>query len=205
MKRSVLMGIVIVLLFGVSVWMVLKYNKNTRTSSARSGVQDGQAGGDPSAMRERRDQFRTEHESTFRLTRLVENIGRLDTEGKHPLTKQQAKDTLAILTPLRTQEKLTQDDAKETIRALQKVLTIDQRTEISQMPEQRWGGGGQGGPGGPGGARPGGGNVSPGGQRPSFDPAAMKNFNPLNPSSGMGGRGAAHMDNFFQTLEAKAK
>ena len=191
MQRTILMGVVIVLLLGVSIWLVFNKNGSTPAPGGQE-TQRGQSGqsGAPGAGRERFMQFREEHRSTFQLTGLVGNIARLEQEGMQPLTAAQAKAMLGILTPLRTQDKLSQDGAKETVRALQKVLTQEQRDEIAKMPEQR--GGGRGGP-----------VVDrPRGERPAFDSPAMKNFNPFNPSTGgpMGGRWEA----FFKQLEAKA-
>lgn len=170
-------------------------------------------------MRERFTQFREEHKFTFQLTGLVGNIARLEREGANKLTAQQAKEILGIMQPLRSKEKLTQDDAKDTIRGLQRILTTAQRDEIAKMPEMRRGSGpggpggagprGQGGSGAPGGSggpgRPGGGNRQRG-ERPRFDPAAMKNFNPFNSSSTgpTGARGAARWDTLMKELEKKA-
>jgi hypothetical protein len=158
----------------------------------------GAAGGGPAAMK----QFREDHKYTFQLVRLLNNISRLDKDGKYPLSKTQAKSLLDILLPLRTQGQMTQDDAKDTIKTVQIVLTIDQRTTIGEMPQRQPGAGG-GAPGGPGGA---GFQGGPGGApRAQFDPVAMKDFNPLNPKTVMPGRNnGKRMDDFFAALQAKA-
>jgi len=226
MNKSVILGIVIVLVVGAAAWILAgKKGQNAAAPTSQTTQANpaaGTGGGNPSAFREQMTQFREEHKYTFQLTRLVGNIGRLEQEGKNKLTPAQAKQLLGILQPLRTQPKLTQDDAKEAIRSLQAALTMDQRTEIGQMPERRFGGGNRGGQGGPGGQGMGGAGGQgggaprgqggqnggrPGGQRPQFDPAAMKDFNPFNAQSGgMGGpRAAARYDEFFKALEAKAK
>lgn len=174
-------------------------------------------------------QFRENHKYTFQLMRLVGNIGRLEREGKNPLTADQAKQILGVLTPLRSQKTLTQDDAKTAIRDVQKVLTEEQRNEIAAFPERGPGGGpggsggGQGGPGGsggmrgggrpggPGGPPTGGGPGGAGGNRPrgggqGFDPASMQNFNPLynGEDAPMGGRMAERWNKFFEGLQQKA-
>lgn len=152
---------------------------------------------------------------------MVTNIGRLEQDGKQPLSGDQAKQLLAILQPLRAKDKLTQDEAKDTFFAVQKVLTMEQRTAIDALPVLRRGGGRPGGPGvggfggapgaggsaGMGGGRPGAGpGGAGGGQRRQFDPEAMKDFNPFNPANPMGGqRSAGRMAKFFTDLEAKAK
>lgn len=241
MNRSVIFGIIIVVVVGVGVW-ILTGKKGQQTVTPPTG-QTGQTapaagagGGNPSAFREQMTQFREEHKYTFQLTGLVGGIDRMERDGKNKLTAAQAKQILGILQPLRAQPKLTQDQAKETIRALQPILTMDQRTEVGTLSARRGGGGnrgggtggpggsgggfggpgggGQGGPGGgaqggPGSGGPGGPGAQgrSGGNRPPFDPAAMKDFNPFNPQSGgMGGpRAAARWDEFFKTLEATAK
>lgn len=221
MNRSVVIGIVIVLVVGAAAWVLTgKQGKNTLAPApsrltGQASPAAGAGGGNSGAFREQMTKFREEHKYTFQLTRLVGNIGRMEQEGQNKLTAAQAKAMLGILQPLRKQPKLNQDDAKEVIRSLQAVLTMDQRTEINKMPERRSGGGnrggGAGGPGGQGGGAPrgqGGQNGGrPGGQRPQLDPAAMKDFNPFNSQSGgMGGpRAAARYDEFFKALEAKAK
>jgi len=218
MDRSVKIGIVIVLVLGAAVWILT--DKQGQSNNAPNGQTAG--GSNPGDFRERMTQFREQHKFTRQLTMLASNIGRLERDGQHKLTAKQAQQLLAVLQPLRAQPKLTQDEAKETTRALQQVLTMDQRTEIGKMPEQRFDGGnrgaggsggagsagapGMGGPGGSGGGAPRGQGGSRG-DRPRFDPAAMKDFNPFNPQSGgMGGpRAAARWDEFFKALEAKAK
>ena len=142
------------------------------------------------------EEFRKSHQYTFQLSRLVGNIGRLEEDSKTPLTSKQAKAVLAVLTPLRKQPTMDQDQAKAAIRDLQKVLTDDQRSAISTMaPEHRFrSGGGQSG-------------QRPSGQRPRFDLKAMENFNPFNPpkDSPTYERTKKRMDDLFAALEKKAK
>jgi hypothetical protein len=142
------------------------------------------------------EEFRKSHQFTFQLSRLASNIGRLDKETKSPVTPDQAKAILAVLTPLRKQESMDQEGAKAAIRSLQKVLTDDQRNAISTMaPEHRFrsAGGSSGG--------------RPSGERPHFDMKAMENFNPFNPpkDSPMYERSKKRMDDLFAALEKKAK
>ncbi|MGC8861993.1 MAG: hypothetical protein ACP5R5_04360 [Armatimonadota bacterium] len=142
------------------------------------------------------DAFRESHKFTFQLSRLAGNIGRLDKETKFSLEPDQARAILAVLTPLRKQTTLDQDQARSAIKELQKILTDDQRSAISSMaPEHRFRREG-GGPGG-----------SPPGPRPSFDLKAMENFNPFNPpkDSPMYERSKKRWDDLFAALEKKAK
>ena len=92
---------------------------------------------------------------------------------------------LAVLQPLRSQPKLTQDQAKDALRGLKATLTEEQLTEIGTMKAPQYGSrqNGQGGQGGAQGGGPGGGGGQGGGQqgnRPRLDPVAMKDFNPFN-------------------------
>jgi len=237
MKRSVIFGIAVVMLVGAGAWL-LTQKKGPGTQAPSTG-QTGQSGqnagpdaGNPGARQEQFAQFQEQHKYTMQLSGLVRNIGRMEQEGQYKLTPAQAKQILGILQPLRTQPKLTQDEAKDTIRALQQVLTMNQRTEVGKLQaaappggNRRGGGagggagrnGGNGGPGGSGGmggaGAPGAGSRGgpaggrTGGDRPRFDAEAMKDYNPFNPESGgMGGpRAAARWDAFFAALEAKAK
>jgi len=229
MKRSVIIGVVVVVLVGAGAWLLSQQNSpNTRTPPAgqtgQSGQTPGPGGGNTGARQEQFAQFQEQHKYTMQLSGLARNIGRMEREGQYKLTPAQAKQILEILQPLRTQPKLTQDEAKDTIRALQQVLTMDQRTEVAKLqaatpPGGNRRGGGAGGPGG-GAGRPGGngGQGAPGagsrggpagsrqgGDRPRFDPEAMKDYNPFNPAStGMGGqRAAGRWEEFFTALEAK--
>jgi len=209
MKRSVIMGLAIALLSGLSVWIVFSQTGEKETASDAGQVRGGNASSAaPGAMRKQLTQFREEHKSTFQLTGLVDKIARLDQHGAQPLTAAQAQQMLAILTPLRAQEKLTQGAAKETIDALQQVLTSAQRTEISEMPEARHGGGqgrpnGGGGGAGNGAGGQGGADRRASGERPRWDRDAMQNFNPFHSSAG--GPGAGRMETFFAQLQTKAQ
>ena len=218
MKRLLIIGLAVVVVIGAGIWFL----------ASRKG-QNAPNGQSTAGGRRQFAEFQKQHESTVRLERYARGIMRLE-QGQHKLTAAQAKQILDILQPLRTQPKLIQDEAKETQFALQKVLTMEQRTEVNAVPERGSGGGfrgpggaggsggnggpgmsgGPGGPGGPGGAmrRPGGQNGDrPNGQRRQFNAEAMKDYNPFNPQSGgMGGpRAAERWDAFFKALEEKAK
>lgn len=154
-------------------------------------------------------QFREEHKFTFQLSQMVRHIGEIDKDPKHALTPAQAKQVLAVLKPLRTQPKLTQDQAKQALKDLKRVFTVDQLNAMAKIksPQRRPGMGGPGGPGGPGGqGRPGGGMQ---GNRPRFDMNAMKNFNPFNPKVDKSDQRsvdrAKRMNDMFSDLEKKAK
>ncbi|MHB9133024.1 MAG: hypothetical protein ACYDBB_18305 [Armatimonadota bacterium] len=176
-----------------------------------------------------------EFQAKFSLMRLFSGIGRLEEEGKTPLTPAQAKAILAIMTPLRTQKTLTAAQAEETLKKLQAELTAEQRDAIDQMrrdrPARRGGERPQGGPppngmvegkspegpgprpnggmGSPDGSPPGGrdGSRQPDAGRPGMSPEEMKNMNPFNPSGDnpMAERMAQRQQATFDALEAKAR
>ncbi|MHB9129549.1 MAG: hypothetical protein ACYDBB_00480 [Armatimonadota bacterium] len=163
--------------------------RNNGTGGGQSSGGTGGAGGG------RMSEFREAHKYTFQLSGLVRNIGRLEEDGKQALSKDQAKRLLVVLTPLKTKSKLTQDEAKETIKAVRAILSTAQRDEIAKMkPERQGRRSGQGGE-----------QQRPAGSRPQFDPDAMKDFNPFNPpkDSPMA-RGAERMQQFFDGLGKKA-
>lgn len=188
--------------------------KNAAGGGSDAASQAGSGQRDP-AMMAKFQKFREEHKNTFALTELTGKLGRMERDGITPLTAAQAKSILDILTPLRTKEKLTQDEAKATIQQINAALTEAQLSALDKMPSGRNGmrqRNGQGGSGGQGGFRPGGQNGQGGqggpngaqGNRPRFDPDAMKDFNPFNPDKGGMGRGE-RMKAFFDMLEKKAK
>lgn len=142
--------------------------------------------------------------------RVTRQISGLNGDKKHALTAAQAKKVLAILKPLRAKTKLTATEAK-AIRA--KLNAVFNNAQLDAMANSRGGFGrggqrpvgGQGGPGGPGRGGPGG----PGGQRPDFNSAAMKDFNPfyskVAKSDERGAERAKRMDQFFAEIEKIAK
>ncbi len=106
---------------------------------------------------------RGEHRmGAFALMRLFRGIGRMEEDGKTPLTPQQAKAILALMTPLRSKEKLTPEEAEKVRTQLDAQLTQAQHDSLKQAEQNRggWGGGQRGGPGGAG---PGGQQGGPGG------------------------------------------
>ncbi len=166
--------------------------------------------------------FRAEHKFTFQLSQMVRKIGQIDQDPKYTLKPIQAKQILAVLKPLRSKPKMTQDQAKAALKQLKAVLTIDQLNAMARIKQpQRMGGGAGGGqgmgrPGGGGFGGPGMGGQGMGrtggaqgmGARPPMDMNAMKNFNPFykNPKGEQGfmARGAKRTDAFFAALQAKA-
>ena len=116
-------------------------------------------------------QFRDEHKYTFQLMQMVHHIQMINQDAKHTLTPAQAKSTLAVLKPLASKPKLSQDQAKQALKDLKKVFTVSQLNAMAKIkaPQRRMS---SGGPGGPGGRRP-------QGNRPRFDLASMKDFNPF--------------------------
>jgi hypothetical protein len=70
--------------------------------------------------------------------RLFRAIGRLNEDKNTPLTAEQAKKVLAVMKPLRTQPKLTPEQAEETYKKLEAILTDAQRKAIEQAARERW-------------------------------------------------------------------
>jgi len=155
----------------------------------------------------------------FTLMRVFRNIGRLEDEGRSPLTPVQAKAILAIMTPLRAQEKLTATQAADVLAKLEAQLTTAQRDAIAQMRGRRPGGGAGGPrPEGPPPApndteravRPGGAG-GPGGEshgnRPGQSGAAMAEMNPFNPPEEhpMSARMAERWQAIFDALGEKVQ
>jgi hypothetical protein len=181
------------------------------TKQKSSGVQSGNGNGAASAKGNiDRQQFMDDHKFTFQFSRLVGNVGKLDGETDTPLTKDQAKQILAQLEPLRTVASMTQDEAKDNIKKLQAILTSEQRDNIAKMkvPTRRLNGpGGSGGQGGGGqtgagagatGAAGGqGGNSQRGG---GFKMEA--NFNPFNTTGNE--RAAKRYEKLFSALQDRA-
>jgi hypothetical protein len=155
-------------------------------------------GGPPGGPGQSAD-FQKSHRYTFQLMRLVGNIGRLDNESKTPLTPAQAKALLAILQPLRERESLDQPAAKEAVKALQAVLTDEQRAAIGAMPPEHQFRQGGPPPGPPPGSRP-------SGPPPNMSRKPMEDFNPLNPPAGgpPGRPGGGGMDKLFDDLQKKS-
>ena len=148
---------------------------------------------------------REKYKYTFQLMQMVSHIGEIDKNKKYTLTSAQAKALLAVLKPLRTQPKLTQDQAKAALIKLKKPLTVAQLNAMARIKPkvgQRRPGGGPGGP--PNGQRPAGQQ----GQR-HFDPNAMKDFNPfyskVDKKDTRAVERAKRWNDFSAALEKKAK
>jgi hypothetical protein len=174
-----------------------------RTAMSLSAGGDAQSG--MLQRMQRMSQFRDEHKFTFQLLRITNGVRRLDTPPAPALSAAQARAILATLQPLRTRLTLSQDEAKSAVLAIQRTLTVEQRTVIAQQGERRRQSGmmpgrGAGGSGGSGGPR------SASGQPPAFDPEAMKDFNPLASEGATPspfGRGS-NANGLFPFLEARA-
>jgi len=169
----------------------------------------GQGGGQWSQMREK-------YKYTSQLMQMTQHIAIIDRDSKYTLTKAQAKKVLGVLQPLRKKPKLTQDEAKATLKKLKPIFTVKQLNAMAKIkpPSRgpRTGGGYSGGQGGPGGGPPGGGppgGGQPGANRPSFDPNAMKDFNPfcskVKADDEFAARRARRWNQFFTAMDNKAK
>lgn len=195
MKRYVFVAAILTIVIAVCGCAAKKSStSSTGTQSQASAPAGSPAGGGGFGAFQ---QFRESHKYTFMLTRMTVNIAKLETESDAPLTPEQAKTILGILEPLRKQTTLSQNDAKTTAMKVKAVLTEKQLTEMGKMkqPERRPGQG-QGQGQGQNGQR----------QRPSFDLAAMKDFNPFNPSKDnpMAARSAKRINMLFDVLQKKA-
>jgi hypothetical protein len=147
-------------------------------------------------------QFREQHKNAFRLQAMMSR-GLMDVErnAATQIKPAQAKKMLAVLNPLRKQSKLTEPQAAVASKRIQGILDTRQRSLVLKAAQEGPGGGRRGGPDGrmrgPGGGmrgtgglggsgRPGGDNLRgsgggrPGGPGPRFDPARMRNFNPVH-------------------------
>lgn len=145
-------------------------------------------------------QMQEKYKYTFQLMTMVRHIGEIDRDPKYALTAAQAKKVLAVLTPLRSKPKLTQDQAKDALKSLKTVFTVTQLNAMAKIKTRRPGGGQWGGrPGGQGGDRAG---------RPHFDPDAMKDFNPFYSKVTKGdefsAQRAKRWDDFFKTLQDRS-
>jgi hypothetical protein len=208
------------------------------TAQAPGGAPGGGPGGPGGARSAEFQKFRDQHKYTFQLQRMLRGINELDKDSATALTQPQAKQVLAVLKPWQTKPKMTQDDAKNVMKSVKKVLTTRQLNALSRVQDRGPGGrggpggggpggGGFGGPpgGGPGGGGPGGGGFGgppgggpPGGPRANggggqggrrrFDPATMKNFNPLltkaDPNNPFSSRRVERNKRMFAELQARA-
>lgn len=176
------------------------------------GPPGGGGGGGPMAAMQK---WREQHKYTFKLRAMLTNgIMELERDKATALKPDQAKKTLAVLTPLTKKPKLNQDEARASIKKLQTAFDSRQLAAVETAvanSQRRMGGGrrpgggpgmggpgGGGPPGGGGGPRPGGGGPpggfggpggggppgGPGGPGGGFNAAAMKDFNPFNPQKG---------------------
>ncbi len=166
---------------------------------AYAAVAQGQQGGQFA-------KFQEQHKYTFQLMQMARHIEEINKDPKYTLSATQAKQVLAVLKPLRTKPKLTEDQSKQALKTLKPIFKVDQLNAMARIkPPQRRPGSGSGGPGGYGGqGGPGGGQ----GNRPRFDPNAMKDFNPfyskVDKKDPRSADRAKRWNEFFTTLEKKA-
>lgn len=166
-------------------------------------------------------EFRKQHEQMFKLQHAFFTLAVLERTGASTLTAAQAKQILDIMTPLRSKPKLTEEEAKQALARVNKVLTAGQLKAIADAESGRGNrprpGDGQRPPPpapGPGQKPPEGARRPPQGESGQpreprqFDPEAMKDFNPFYtgvPNGGAIGPGQGRrMDVFFDTLTKKA-
>lgn len=157
-----------------------------------------QQGANPmSAMREK-------YKYTFQLMQMVRHIGDIDKDKKYTLTPGQAKQLVAVLKPLRTKPKMTQDEAKNVLKKLKTPLTANQLNAMARIKPKGGTGQGRAPSGGANSPRP---NGQAGARR--FDPNAMKDFNPFYTKVTKGDKRAEdrlkQWNTFYAGLEAKAK
>ena len=161
--------------------------------TAASVAQD-QRGGQFSQMREK-------YKYTFQLMGMARHINEINKDPKYALSPDQAKRVLAVLQPLRSKPRLTQDESKQALKDLKKVFTLNQLNAMARIkPRPRTGQRPPTGEGRPGGDRP---------MRPHRDPNAMKDFNPFyakaDPKDESAVRSAKRWNEFFTGLQGKAK
>lgn len=148
-------------------------------------------------------QMREKYKYTFQLMGMVRHVDAINKDPKYKLTSAQAKQVIGVLQPLRNKEKLTQDQAKDALKGLKKVFTVDQLNAMARIKERpqngqhRMGGGRPGGQGGPG-----------GGQH-RFNANAMKDFNPFYAKASgddeFSKKRAERWNKFFCDLDKQAK
>lgn len=152
-------------------------------------------------------QFREKHKYTFQLTQMVRHIGEIDKDPKYTLSTSQAKQVIAVLQPLRTKPKLTQDQAKDALKGLKKAFTVNQLNAMARIKSRARTGQGQRpmGEGRPGADRAG------QSARSRMDANAMKDFNPFYAKVSKTGAGdefaaqrAKRWNEFFTSLQNKA-
>lgn len=153
--------------------------------------------------------FREKYKYTFQLMQMVGHIQEIDKDKKYTLSADQAKKVLAVLNPLRSKPKLTQEQAKQALKDLKKIFNAGQLNAMARIkPKFASHGPGQGnGQRPPGNDRGGPGN---GGERRHFNPNAMKDFNPFYaPKTKSDDKFAQdrskRWNDFFSALEKKAK
>jgi uncharacterized membrane protein YgcG len=128
--------------------------------------------------------FRETHKNFEYLQQTLAGINEMEKYPTTRLTKDQAKQILAVIKPWRNRPVMTNEQAGQVNKALNKPLTLDQVKKVATAPNMMRGGRGFGGRAGGGG----GGGAGGGGQRRpgQFDFSKFpdpKEYNPLNPAS----------------------
>jgi hypothetical protein len=149
-------------------------------------------------------QMREKQKYTFQLMGMIRDVSVINKNPKYTLSSNQAKRLLAVLKPLRSKPKLTQDQAKTALKDVKKILTVNQLNAVAAVKAKPQMGQHRMGPGGP---------SSGGAPRPQpgrrFDPNAMKDFNPLYVKPGSSSKQtfgpAKELNDFYAALERKAK
>lgn len=194
MKKQIIIVLLSVILTAFTV--------SVMAQTSGSGRAQRQNGGHFSAMREK-------YKYTFQLMRMTGHIAEIDKNKKHTLTPAQAKQVLFVLKPLREKPKLTQDQAKQALKKLEKIFTASQLNAMAKIkPRLRQG---QGPRMAGDGQRQGmGNNGRDNGNREHrrWDPNAMKDFNPFYTKAPKGDERvevrAKRWNEFFNNLEKKA-
>src|SRR5687767_15931313 len=81
--------------------------------------------------------FREQHKYTFQLQRMIRGLGEIDKDPSTKLTSGQAKGLMGVLKPWQAKDKMTQDDAKNVMKATKKLLTTKQLNALSRIPDRR--------------------------------------------------------------------
>lgn len=198
----IIIGMILAVVLAAGVLALTgQFGKGASSRGSRIGPPPGgpgMMGGPPGQFAE----MQKMHKYAFQLVRLVENIGRLEENGKAPLTSAQAKSVLAVLKPLRESDSLEEASARDAVTAMRGILTDKQYSVISAFPPER-----QFRRNGP--PPSGRGPMGPppnGGSPPNGAPRSMEEFNPLNGPPGPipDQQGPGGLDKVFDDLQKKS-
>lgn len=200
-RKNILIVVVVVVVAACAVFVLMGRHPKPQGISGppTAGMPSGGPMGGPQNDPTQTANFQKTHKYTIELMKLLANVERMEESGKTPITPAQAKSLLKILQPLREQKSLEEDAARTAFAEVQDVLTDDQRTAISLLPEEptvQQSAPPQGTPtaGKPAGPPPG------GGAKP------MESFNPLNPPTGGpgGSQRPSGIQKLFNDLKSKS-